>query len=199
MAEPDEPEVEFGPDGQFTPESVKRIRAAAKTGHVLSMANLAAHLHRQGHLREAIVWSKRAWEAGNIMAGFNLGTTYLEAGDTHRADLIWQKAAALGDADAMMCVARLALERGDRVAAERWVEPVLAQDQPYPITALGVAYRDNDDESTAMRIFDRAIALGDGYAMEYAARILWAHGDIEAATELRRKAESATWYGWGRV
>jgi len=134
------------------------------------------------------------------MAGFNLGAIYLEADDTHRADLVWQKVAALGDADAMMCVARLALQRDDRVAAKKWIEPLLlAQDQPYPITALGVALRDSGDESTAVRIFDRAVALGDGYAMEYAARIHWAHGDIEAATEVRRRAEGATRYGWGRI
>jgi TPR repeat protein len=163
------------------------------------MANLGAHLYRTGQLRQGIVWSERAWRAGNVMAGFNLGTIYLETGDTHRADLVWQKVAALGDADAMMCVARIALQRYDRLAAEKWIEPLLAQDQPYPITALGVAFRDSGDESTAMRIFDRAIALGDAYAMEYAANIHWAHGDLETATELRRRAETATRYGWGKA
>lgn len=133
------------------------------------------------------------------MAGFNLGSIYLEAGDTHRADLVWQKVAALGDADAIMCAARLALQRDDRVAAEKWIEPLLAQDQPYPITALGVAFRDNGDEDTAMRMFDRAIALGDGYAMEYAARTHEACGDAEGATELRERATGAVRYGWGPV
>jgi hypothetical protein len=32
-----------------------------------------------------------------------------------------------------------ALQRGDRAIADRWLPLVLGQDQPYPITALGVA------------------------------------------------------------
>ena len=38
-----------------------------------------------------------------------------------------------------MCVARLAPHLGDRATAGRWLPHVLRQDQPYPITALGVA------------------------------------------------------------
>lgn len=50
---------------------------------------------------------------------------------------MWQMVTAHGNADAMMCVFWLALQRYDRVAAETWVEPLLAPDQPYSITALG--------------------------------------------------------------
>ncbi len=195
----DEPETELGSDGHFTPESVERLRVAAKAGHVGSMANYGAHLRAVGRLREGLTWTERAWRAGDVMAGFNLGTFYLESGDTHRADVVWQKAAALGDADAMMSVARLALQRGDDAAARQWVQPVLDQDQPYPIAALGVAFRDFGDEQIALRLFHRGIELGDGYAMEFAARIYQARGDTDTATRLLRDAESATRYGWGRV
>jgi hypothetical protein len=47
------------------------------------MANLGVHLAQQGRLADAIDWTGRAWRAGNITAGFNLGTFYSQAGDTH--------------------------------------------------------------------------------------------------------------------
>jgi hypothetical protein len=163
------------------------------------MANLGAHLAGQGRLTEAIDWTERAWDGGNVTAGFNLGTFYTQAGDTHRADLVWTKAAQLGDPDAMMCVARLALQRGDRAVADRWLPHVLGQGQPYPITALGVAYRDSGDTVTALRVFDRAIALDDAYAMEYAARIHDRNGDTNLAARLREQAARSTRFGWGLV
>jgi uncharacterized protein HemY len=76
---------------------------------------------------------------------------------------------------------------------------VLGQDQPYPITALGVAYRDSGDTTTALRVFDRAIALGDAYAMEYAARIHEYNGNTDTAARLREQAMHSPRYGWGLV
>lgn len=196
------PEPSSDADGALTPAflaDLATMRAEAEAGDPEAMANLGVHLHQQGLLAEAITWTERAWQAGNVTAAFNLGGFHERAGDTHLADLIWTKAAQLGDADAMTCVARLALRRGDRAAADRWLPGLLAQDQPYPITALGVAYREHGDDATALRVFERAIALGDAYAMEYAARIHQSNGDIAAATALRRQAESSHRFGWGVV
>jgi hypothetical protein len=50
-----------------------------------------------------------------------------------------------------------------------------------------------------LRIFNRAIVLGDGYAMEYAARIHEHRGDTPTAAKLRRNATTARRYGWGPV
>jgi TPR repeat protein len=183
---------------EFTPELVAAFRAGAQAGDPEAMCNLAAFLYLQGRLKDSILWAQRAWRAGDLNAGFNLGTWHLEAGDTHLADLVWTQAAQRGDADSMLCVARLALQRGDRRAAGRWLEPLLAQSQPYPITAMGVAYRDHGDVETAMRAFERAIALGDGYAMRYAARIHQAKGDHKTARRLLRSAAGATHFGLGR-
>ena len=77
----------------------------------------------------------------------------------------------------MVGLVRLALQRADHVSAIRWVEPVLDQPRTFPITALGVAFRDFGDDRTALRAFARTIDLGDPYAMEYAARIAEAHGN----------------------
>ena len=192
-------ETRLGIDGdiQFTSEAVAEIQRGAEAGDPEAMANWGGHLGQHGHLREGIQWSERAWQAGNLAAGFNLGTFHERAGDTHLADLVWTEVAGAGDPDAMMCVARLALRRGDRAAADSWLEPVLKQDQPYPVTSLGVAYREYGDLDTALRLFDRAIAMGDGYAMEYAADIYEYRGDAVTAAKLRKQAATARRYGWG--
>jgi len=186
-------------DGTITAAALATVRAHADAGDPEAMANLGAHFYQIGDHIQGISWTERAWSAGNLNAGFNLGTFYLNSGDTHRADLIWTQAAERGDADAMMCVARLALGRGDEAVADKWRERILVQDQPYPITALGVAYRDHADPITAMRIFARSIALGDAYAMEYAARIHELNGDISAARQLRTQAAQSTRFGWGLI
>jgi TPR repeat protein len=191
------PEVQS--DGTLSPDFLDRVRYAAETGDPEAMANLGAALAQQGRLAEAIDWTERAWRGGHLTAGFNLGTFYSQAGDTHRADLVWTEAAQLGDPDAMMCVARLALQRGDRATADRWLPRILGQDQPYPITALGIAYRDNGDTATALHVFDRAITLGDAYAMDYAARIHERNGNTDTAARLHEQAQRSTRYGWGLV
>lgn len=188
-----------GGDTSFGEDFIGQARNGAADGEPEAMANLGAVFYQQGRLAEAVGWTERAWQAGNVTAGFNLGTFYLEMGDTHRADLVWTRAGELGDPDAMMCAARLALRRGDRTVADRWVPLILNQDQPYPITALGVAFRDHGDWATALRIFDRAITLGDGYAMDYAAAIHQRDGDLDRAAQLRALATDSRRYGWGIV
>lgn len=120
-----------GTGGKFDPSLLAAVRAQAEAGDPEAMANLGAHFYQQGDHAQGIRWSELAWQAGNLMAGFNLGTFYVDSGDTHRADLVWTEAAERGDPDAMMCVARLALRRNDRSVADRWLVQVLGQDQPY--------------------------------------------------------------------
>lgn len=187
-----DPEVEIGPDGMPTPQSLADIERAARAGHVVSMANFGLALYQSGKSRDGLRWLDKAWRAGNAPAGFNLGTIYAQQGDTNRADVIWQKAADMGDPDAMVGLVRLALARDDHASAMRWVGPVLDQDAMFPITALGVAFRDYGDEETALQAFTRAIDLGDPYAMEYTARMLQAQGRTRDAAQLRARAE-AVW------
>lgn len=185
-----DPEVEIGPDGLPTPQSVAAIERAARAGHVVSMANVGLWLYQRGEHRDGLRWLEKAWRSGNAPAGFNLGTIYAQQGDTNRAEVIWQKAADLGDHDAMVGLVRLALGRGDHASATRWVDPVLDQDEMFPVTALGVAFRDYGDEGTALRAFTRAINLGDPYAMEYTAHMLEARGRTGDAARLRARAEA---------
>ncbi|MFC4149853.1 tetratricopeptide repeat protein [Micromonospora mangrovi] len=183
-----DPEVELGPDGLPTPQSVAAVERAARAGHVVSMANLGLWSYQRGEHRDGLRWLEKAWRSGNAPAGFNLGTIWARQGDTNRAEVIWQKAADLGDPDAMVGLVRLALGRGDHVRATRWVDPVLDQEEMFPVTALGVAFRDHGDERTALRAFSRAIQLGDPYAMEYTADLLDAHGRTGEAAQLRARA-----------
>ncbi|MFF2998772.1 hypothetical protein ACFVTC_30100 [Streptomyces sp. NPDC057950] len=155
------------------------------------MGNLAAALHMKGDGDGALHWWGRAWAAGNVVAGFNVGMLHAVAGDANRAQVMWEKAAALGDPDAMLGLVKQALERGDTAGAERWAPVILAQDEAFPITALGAAFRDRGDLQRAVRVFPRAEELGDGYAMEYRARILAAWGRHEEADALRARAATA--------
>ncbi|GAA1939560.1 hypothetical protein [Kitasatospora viridis] len=172
-------------------EELAELTAGAEQGDDVAMGNLAAVLHRKGDQAGALHWWGRAWEAGNVVAGFNLGMQHAVAGDANRAQVVWEKVAALGDPDAMLGLVKQALDRGDAAGVERWVPVILAQDEAFPITALGVAFREHGDLARAVQAFLRAEELGDGYAMEYRARILAARGQHEEAEALRARAATA--------
>ncbi|MDH6130026.1 hypothetical protein [Kitasatospora sp. GP82] len=179
-------EIELPPD-----EELAELTAGAELGDDVAMGNLAAALHLKGDRAGALLWWGRAWAAGNVVAGYNLGMLHAVAGDANRAQVVWEKAAALGDPDAMLGLVKQALDRGDAAGVERWAPVILAQDEAFPITALGVAFRDRGDLARAMQAFLRAEELGDGYAMEYRARILAARGQHEEADALRARAATA--------
>jgi tetratricopeptide (TPR) repeat protein len=179
---------DIGSDGRFV-GSLSKLRRAARAGDPEAMANLGTALCQSGRYAEGTAWLEKAWRAGNVVAGFNLGTFAQTQGHLNRAEVIWTEIAATGDVDAMLCLARLALGRGDHDEAARWMEPILGQEDTFPVCALGVAFRDSGDEATAMRLFHTAIAGGDPYAMDYAARIYDARGETEHAAQLRSRAE----------
>ncbi|MET8630889.1 tetratricopeptide repeat protein [Kitasatospora sp. NPDC004669] len=179
-------EIELPPD-----EELAELTAGAELGDDVAMGNLAVALHLRGDRAGALHWWGKAWAAGNVVAGYNLGMLHTAAGDANRAQVVWEKAAALGDPDAMLGLVKQALDRGDAAGVERWAPVILAQDEAFPITALGVALRDHGDLARAMRAFLRAEELGDGYAMEYRARILAARGQHEEADALRARAARA--------
>ncbi|SHM89323.1 hypothetical protein SAMN05216499_11612 [Actinacidiphila paucisporea] len=172
-------------------EELADLTVAAELGDDVAMGSLAASLYLKGDGVGALHWWGRAWASGNVVAGYNLGMLHSVAGDANRAQVIWEKAAGLGDPDAMLGLVKQALDRGDAVGVERWVPAILAQHEAFPITALGVAFRDCGDLSRAMQAFLRAEELGDGYAMEYRARILAAQGQHEEAETLRARAATA--------
>ncbi|MFB6811873.1 hypothetical protein [Streptomyces sp. NPDC056387] len=172
-------------------EELAELVVEAELGEDVAMGNLATALHLKGDRVGALRWWGRAWAAGNVVAGFNLGMLYAVAGDANQAQVIWEKVAALGDPDAMLGLVKQALDRGDAAGVDRWAPVILAQDEAFPITALGVAFRDHGDLTRAVQAFLRAEDLGDGYAMEYRARILAAQGLDEEADALRARAATA--------
>ncbi|MFD9407213.1 hypothetical protein ACFWBN_09390 [Streptomyces sp. NPDC059989] len=80
---------------------------------------------------------------------------------------------------------------GDANRAQVIWKKAAGQDEAFPITALGVAFRGCGDLERAMQVFLRAEELGDGYAMEYRARILAGWGRHEEADALRARAATA--------
>ncbi|WP_327167359.1 hypothetical protein [Streptomyces subrutilus] len=178
--------VEMPPDAELI-----ELTAAAEQADDVAMGNLATILYQKSDRAGALYWWSTSWAAGNVVSGYNLGMVHAEAGDANRAQVIWEKCAALGDPDAMLGLVRQALERGDAVGVERWAPVILAQDEAFPITALGVAFRDRGDLRRAVQAFLRAEELGDGYAMEYRAQVLAARGRHEEAAALRARAATA--------
>ncbi|WP_328467183.1 hypothetical protein [Streptomyces sp. NBC_00448] len=172
-------------------EELAELTAAAERGDDVAMGTLAAALHVKGDRAGALHWWGRSWTAGNAVAGYNLGMLHATAGDPGRARAIWERSAELGDPDAMLGLVKQALDRGDAAGAERWAPVILAQDEAFPITALGVLFRDRGDLERAVQAIVRAEELGDGYAMEYRARILAARGRHEEADALRARAATA--------
>ncbi|GAB7186615.1 hypothetical protein ATKI12_6446 [Kitasatospora sp. Ki12] len=184
-------EIELDADGRVTPESLAAVRADAERGLPVAMANYGAALHAEGDQAGALHWYTRSWEAGNVVAGFNLGTLHQTAGNRHQARLVWEQVATRGDVDAMLGLVRLAFEQDDRPTIERWVPRIYAQDQAFPITAVGVAFGERGFTAEALRAFTIAGDLGDAYAMEYRAEILEARGEHEQAAALRARAAEA--------
>ncbi|WP_158835423.1 hypothetical protein [Streptomyces sp. NRRL S-350] len=186
-----EPEIEHDADGRVTPESLAAVRAAAERGLPVAMANYGTALLSEGDQAGALHWLTRSWEAGNVTAGFNLGTLHWMAGNRHQTQLLWEQAATRGDVDAMLGLVRLAFERDDRSTIERWVPRIYAQDLAFPITTVGVAFSERGCTSEALRAFTIAGDLGDAHAMEYRADILETRGDHEQAAALRARAATA--------
>ena len=184
-------DIEHDADGRVTPESLVAVRAAAERGLPVAMANYGTALHSAGDQAGALYWYTRSWEAGNVVAGFNLGTLHWTAGNPNQARLIWEQAATRGDVDAMLGLVRLAFEQDDRPTIERWVPRIYAQDLAFPITAVGVAFGARGYTPEALRAFTIAGNLGDAYAMEYRAEILEARGENEQAEALRACAAEA--------
>ncbi|WP_371493571.1 hypothetical protein OG871_38575 [Kitasatospora sp. NBC_00374] len=180
-----------GGAGMPPDEELAELTVAAELGDDVAMGSLAAALYLKGDRAGALHWWGRAWAAGNAVAAYNLGMLHAVAGDANRAQVVWEKAAALGDPDAMLGLVKQALDRGDAAGVERWASVILAQDEAFPITALGVAFRDRGDLERAVQAFLHAEELGDGYAMEYRARILAAQGQHEEADALRARAATA--------
>ncbi|MFF4345494.1 hypothetical protein ACFY00_36990 [Kitasatospora sp. NPDC001540] len=177
--------------GRLSDAEMVALLADVERGDDVAMGNLAVELHLRGQQAGAMHLWERSWAAGNTVSGFNLGMQYEMAGDSNRAQVLWEQVAALGDPDAMLGLVKQALERGDAAGVERWAPEVLAQDEAFPITALGVAFRDHGDLDRAVHAFRRAEELGDAYAMEYRARILTAQGrTAEAGALLARAAEA---------
>jgi len=181
----------FDSNGRFTPESLTRIKAAAEQGHVIAMANLGTELFATGDRAGARRWLRRAWDAGNVPAGFNLGMLHATAGDANQAQVIWERCAELGDADAMLGLVRQALERGQPASAERWMRAIFDQPDVFPITALGFAFAEHGHVPQAVLTYRVAVDRGDAFAMEYLAAILDSQGSHEEATELRQRAATA--------
>ena len=88
---------------------------AARLGDAGAQLNLG-HFFDTGEgversVEQAMYWYKSAWRSGETCACSNIAMLYAEMGQSRRAISWWSKAAALGDGDAALDLARFMLIR----------------------------------------------------------------------------------------
>ena len=173
LDEPSGPTVRFTSDGTPTPEFLAwiELRTTAATADAEELANHGLALFQRGERHAGIETLLRAFKLGNAIAGFNVGTIYWQNRQVDFAKKFWRGAAAMGDVDAMVGLVRLALRSGDHAAARPWIDPVLARDEPFPITALALEFKDAGDLVTARRALTRAASLDYQPAAQHFARL----------------------------
>jgi TPR repeat protein len=89
-------------------EAERLFKLASAMNHVDSMNSLATLLDALGRPQEAIFWYKRAVTAGNAMAAWNLAMHYVPLGQRRWYRHWLNKAASMGDEDAVVEAAKLA-------------------------------------------------------------------------------------------
>jgi TPR repeat protein len=172
---PERPEgPPIGGDGRPTPAYFAWLVAAAAAGDVEAGADLGLALYQRGDKVEGIRKLERALEAGNAVAGFNLGTCcWKESGQIESAEAPWKRAADLGDVDAMLGLVRIALRRGvsAAAAARPLVASLIATDEPFILVALALDIHGAGDKTTAIRLLERAVELDYAPASSHLARL----------------------------
>jgi TPR repeat protein len=89
-------------------EAERLFRLAALMNHVPSMNSLATLLDELGRPQEAVRWYKHAVTSGDAMAAWNLAMHYVPLGQKRWYRYWLNKAASMGDEDAVIEAAKLA-------------------------------------------------------------------------------------------
>ena len=93
-------------------EAARGDQAGAGSGRVL--------LGEQGKEDQAVLWYRKAADAGDAAAMVNLGTLLAERGEEDQAEQWYRKAADAGDAAAMVNLGALLAERGEEDQSVQW-------------------------------------------------------------------------------
>ena len=118
---------------------------------------------------------QEAANKGSLAADAKLGILYLRGlgvpQDSGWAHKLLDRAAVLGDSDAMAELGDLCLDRKDYDLAQHWYKKAAAQENTHGLARLGLMYANGlgvaPDPEKSLRLLERAAALGGPVAMFY--------------------------------
>ncbi|MGV9678816.1 tetratricopeptide repeat protein [Nocardia sp. NPDC003482] len=134
---------------------------------------------------------RKAADAGDTFAMFNLGRLFTEDGDRAQAEIWLRKASDAGDTFAMFSLGRLMEESGDRAEAETWHRKAAEAGDTYAMTNFGCLLAEDGDRAHAEIWLRKAAAAGDTFAMFSLGRLFAEDGDPARAEIWLRAAAAA--------
>ncbi len=129
----------------------------------------AINLATSGHYTEAIACFKRALvvEQSNYLLWFNLGITYQEAGDLHRAKeaMLTANSISPNDQEVLESIALICFNLGQLEEAAEYCQDGL---DLYPLNShlwntMGVLFFNQSEFSLAAEAFERAVSINPFY------------------------------------
>lgn len=146
--------------------------AAAESGLVVAMVNLAVAYESMSDVSNYLVWAQRAAEAGDVDSAYNVGATYDEMGNTEQAIRWWRKAADAGDPLAMRSIGNTYFNKlSSRTEAKAWWEKAADAGEPGAMRNLASVSLQGGDRSRAIWWLLRAAEAGDESARAEASRL----------------------------
>ncbi|MGW2811209.1 transcriptional regulator, partial [Streptomyces sp. NPDC001450] len=158
---------------------------------------LADYLEQHGHRRRRMLCPPTSfWEAayhhltrpGDLNRLARAADTRLR---TYWAHHLWHKAAGTGNTHALIELARMRDEAGDRGGAERLLEQAADADDTYALIKLARMREEAGDRGGAERLLEQAADAGDVSALTELARMREETGDQDKAEQLLRQAADA--------
>lgn len=123
---------------------------------VTAMNALAVELEANSRPAEAVVWYRRAANAGHFGAAYNLGLHYRDLGNAGEAALWFEQAAQEGDTEAAYALGVLALQHDEPEQAQHWLEMAAGAGDSDARNALGALRWQQGQLDRARQLWEQA-------------------------------------------
>ncbi|WP_456506254.1 tetratricopeptide repeat protein [Arthrobacter sp. UYCu723] len=167
------------------------LLARTEDGSLQPFDYLVDHIAASGEPIPRQLWQTAA--QSDVRAGLlnNAGITAQFTGQDDIASVFFERAAHMGDPDAMVNYA-IALERQDRISeAKAWDTKAAEAGYPRGLTGLGVNLLREGKTEDAEKLFRQAATVGDGSAMTNLGHILIGRGETAEGIEWHKRAAEA--------
>lgn len=167
------------------------LLARNEDGSLRAFDYLVDHIAASGEPIPTQVWQTAA--QSEVSAGLlnNAGITAQFIGQDDIASVFFERAAHMGDPDAMVNYA-ITLERQDRISeAKAWDTQAAEAGNPRGLTGLGVMLLREGKTEHAEKLFRQAATVGDGSAMTNLGHILIGRGETAEGIEWHKRAAEA--------